>query len=291
MKHCLECGLDYIGEGWTCPACGFQPSSASNFMMFAPDLSEAGGGFDASFFGDLATFEASSFWFQERNKIILWALAKYAPEFRSFLEVGCGTGFVLRGLDEAFPDARLVGSEVFVEGLEWSSQRLSERVQLIQMDGRRIPFTQEFEVVGAFDVLEHIEEDERVLTEVFRALIPSGIFIATVPQHEWLWSKSDEFAHHVRRYEPRELDRKLADAGFEVIRSTSFVTSLLPAMFLSRKLQSRKTEYDPSGEFKINPVINQGLRAMMSLDLKAIQGGASFKWGGSRLVVAKKKAN
>lgn len=57
-----------------------------------------------------------------------------------------------------------------------------------------------FDVIGAFDVIEHIEEDEKVLANLARAIVPGGALLITVPQHRWLWSATDDYACHVRRY-------------------------------------------------------------------------------------------
>ena len=101
--------------------------------------------------------------------------------------------------------------------------------ELLEVDARRLPFEAEFDVVGAFDVLEHIEEDERALIEMHAALRPGGGLVVTVPQHPALWSAVDEYSRHVRRYRRSELLTKLRDSGFEVIHWTSFVSLLLPA--------------------------------------------------------------
>src|SRR5690606_22871969 len=116
-----------------------------------------------------------------------------------FLEIGCGTGFVLSGVADAFPAVRLFGSEIFTAGLEFAARR-QPSVNFMQMDARSLPFLDEFDVIGAFDVLEHIVEDGQVLAQMREALKPNGIILLTVPQHEWLWSPVDEFACHVRRY-------------------------------------------------------------------------------------------
>ena len=72
-----------------------------------------------------------------------------------------------------------------------------------QMDARHIPFRDHFDAIGAFDVLEHIEDDVAVIEEVGRALRPDGMFVMTVPQHPALWSPQDDHAYHVRRYTSR----------------------------------------------------------------------------------------
>ena len=80
------------------------------------------------------------------------------------------------------------------------------------MDARRIPYEAEFDVIGAFDVIEHIYEDAAVLQQMHRAVRPGGGIIVTVPQHRFLWSKQDEFSCHFRRYTRGELMSKVSCA-------------------------------------------------------------------------------
>src|SRR5690606_28048554 len=130
----------------------------------------------------------------------------------------------------------------------------------MQMDARRIPFIEEFDVVGAFDVLEHVEEDEVVLAEIHQALKPDGHIVLTVPQHTWLWSPSDDYAHHERRYGLNELGKKVQAAGFKIQRSTSFVALLLPLMLLSRlRTKKRPHAFDPTDELKLSACMNSVL--------------------------------
>ncbi len=100
---------------------------------------------------------------------------------RRYLEIGCGTGYVLSGVAQAYPAATVVGTEVFSVGLPYAASRVRS-AELLQMDARQIPYVSEFDVIGAFDVLEHIDEDELVLNSMFRALRPGGGIAITVPQ-------------------------------------------------------------------------------------------------------------
>jgi trans-aconitate methyltransferase len=246
-------------------------------------------GFKAHYFKDLAELEAKNFWFRARNKLILWALHKYSPELKSFLEIGCGTGFVILAISKWFPKASLSGSEYFEEGLVYARQRVPS-VEFTQMDARHIPYESELDAIGAFDVLEHIEEDEVVLQQICKALRPSGIVFITVPQHRWLWSAVDEYACHVRRYSANELHRKICEAGFEIIRSTSFVSTLLPAMYLSRLLQRNKTNMsiDDVAGLRVNQVLNKFFEWILNFELVLIQIGVSLPIGGTRLLIARK---
>ena len=242
-------------------------------------------GFDEQFFALLEEIEPRSFWFRSRNRIVAWALETYFPEARSLLEVGCGTGFVLAGLREAFPGLALTGGELFPSALEIARRRLPD-VSLLQMDGRAIPFRAAFDVVGAFDVLEHVAEDEAVLAEMFEAARPGGGLLLTVPQHPWLWSAFDDFARHERRYTRRELQEKVTRAGFRIRRATSFVSLLLPALWLSRLRQRRSP--DPATDFRAGVRLDRALERVMDAERALVARGLSFPAGGSLLVVAER---
>ena len=289
MKRCLTCGGTFPSESSICPGCSAEPCNVDGLTAYAPDLAHAGGGFKADYFADLARLEAGNFWFQSRNKLILWALGKYSPQFRSFLEIGCGTGYVLSGIADTYPDRELHGSEIFTAGLAFAAAR-QPSINFMQMDARNIPFVEEFEALGAFDVLEHIEEDEQVLGQMHKVLKQDGIILLTVPQHSWLWSSIDEYACHVRRYSAKELHVKVEASGFEILRSTSFVSSLLPAMFASRLLQKKSLtkDTDVTAELRISPWLNYLFTKLLGAEIAMIRSGVDFPLGGSRLVVARK---
>ena len=233
--------------------------------------------------------EEGHFWFRARNELIVYMLCRFFPHARKMLEIGCGTGFVLRGITRARPDLRASGSEIFLEGLGFAAQRLPG-ADLFQMDARRIPYESEFDLIGAFDVVEHIEEDEQVLREIHRALKPAGGAIFTVPQHPCLWSSRDESACHVRRYRRGELDDKLRANGFTIVFSSSFVSLLLPLLAISRLRKGGPTAASAGldGEFAPGAFVNSALYHVLRLESLLIRGGLRFPIGGTRLVAAVK---
>lgn len=86
-----------------------------------------------------------------------------------------------------------------------------------------LPFSDgKFELVGAFDVIEHTEDDRRVFGEVSRVLKEGGFFIFSVPLHAGLWTKFDEFVGHVRRYDPADLSALLAANDLVIERSAAY---------------------------------------------------------------------
>jgi SAM-dependent methyltransferase len=238
-------------------------------------------GFDPARFEALAAVEQEHFWFRSRARLIVWALRRRFPGAQSFLEIGCGTGNVLAAVARVCP--RVVGTEFHAQGLAYAARR-NPGAQLMQMDARRMPFRDEFDVVGAFDVIEHIDDDEAVLRGMYAACRPGGGVMISVPQHAWLWSRRDEIAQHRRRYSRRELLAKLAAAGFRRPWATSFVTLLLPLMALSRRRRQVS-----SAELEVGRAANRVLGAAMALERGLIRAGVPLPAGGSLLAVAHKE--
>ncbi len=290
MRLCIRCLSALDGSDWDCNSCGHKPPSLNGFTALAPEFDDAVTGFDAMAFTRLAELEAGSFWFRARNRLIVQALRKYCPRAESFLEVGCGTGFVLAEAGRAFPQMRLTGSELHTSGLSFAKARVGDEVELLQMDARRIPFVDEFDVIGAFDVLEHIEDDQEVLQGVHRALRPQGKLLLSVPQHAFLWSKADEIAYHVRRYSGQDLAAKVRQAGFSIIRSTSFVATLLPFMAVSRWFDRSNPDYDPAAELRLGGMLNSLFERIMDAErLIIMTTGIDLPFGGSRFLIARKE--
>lgn len=288
MKVCNFCRCRFEIAGWQCPRCHKSPQLLEGMPAFAPNLAQENDGFETTYFGELAILEARNFWFRSRNQLIFWVLRRYFPEIKTFLEIGCGTGFVLSGVERAFPKLQLSGSEVCSAGLGFAQSRVS-RCDLFQMDARHIPFEEEFDAIGAFDVLEHIAEDEQVLSQMYGAVRPGGGIILTVPQHAFLWSQTDEQACHVRRYSSSDLKQKVQQAGFSLVRVTSFVSLLLPLMMLSRsRMRNFDKVTDPLAELKVGGLTNWMLLKLLGLERALIRAGLSLPAGGSLLVVARK---
>ena len=290
MKTCIKCKCELKQNIWNCLKCGYKPQIKDGRPILSLESNEQKDiGFEVEFFNRLIKVEENSFWFCARNKLINWAIKNYFPDINNFFEVGCGTGFVLSGINRAFPDIDLYGSEGLAEGLKFASKRVPVAT-LFQMDARNIPFKEEFEVVGAFDMLEHILEDEAVLEQMYKAIKPGGGLILTVPQHKFLWSKVDEFSHHVRRYSSKELKAKVESCGFKVVRMTSFITFLLPLFVLSRLLRfkSSKSKKEDMSEFNLNKYLNLLLEKVLDLERLLIKLGVSLPVGSSLFLVANK---
>ena len=263
------------------------------FRCYAPDLARDFADYPSEGFDVTAAVEASSFWCRSRNRILRGVVERFTDRFRrlDMLESGCGIGGVVGEL-RRFPHLRLTASDIYLHGLRYARPRFAD-VAFIQLDATAMPFQAEFDIVGAFDVLEHIQDDERVMQGVNRALRPGGLFLITVPQYQWMWSALDEVVRHKRRYSRSDLRRKLRRSGFELLFASSFVTLLFPAMAASRLLsRTRITTGDRkeafAAEVVLPPVVNRVCDWVMRVDEAMLGAGISLPFGGSLLAVARK---
>lgn len=242
--------------------------------------------FDPVWYEELAAKEDAHFWFRARARLIVHFLRRHSPGMRSFIEYGCGTGHVLAAVGKAFPEAELVGTEYFEEALPFARRRIP-RARFQALDLLRSGFDQSFDVAGAFDVLEHIEDDLGAARAIARSLRPGGIAIVTVPQHRWLWSWQDECSMHHRRYTRDGIRALLREAGLEPLETASFTSLLLPAMALSR-LGRADPAPDPMAEFRLPRAVGWSLWQVMRAESWLISHGARFPAGGSLLAVARR---
>jgi ubiquinone/menaquinone biosynthesis C-methylase UbiE len=283
VRICAACAGRFAGPGWSCPACGWTaPREGAIYRWLEGSPTEIA--YEPRYFDELEPIVRTHFWFVSRNALLAWALRHYFPDARSLLEVGCGSGQVALALQRANPALRLTGTEAFVEGLRLAASRVPD-AELVLADARELPFDGEFDVAGAFDVLEHIADDDRALEQMVRAVRPGGGVILTVPQHDFLWSTMDELAGHSRRYSRALLTARLREHGLQIERITSFVSLLLPAMWASRLLQrQRPSRHD----FELPAAVNRAALWIATLERGLIRAGVPLPVGGSLLAIARR---
>lgn len=290
MKVCLKCAAKISNKGWQCTSCGWTPEFQDGFPLLAPGLAAGGANYPTGSHDLLAQIEADSFWFVSRNKLLSYLLDRFFPNAGSMLEIGCGTGFVLSGLAQHRPGMIFFGAEAYPSGLKHAQKRVP-KAEFAQMDACQIPFSEEFDVIGAFDVLEHIQDDKKALQEINKALMPEGGMIITVPQHPWLWTKTDERGGHKRRYTRAEMRKKAEAAGFHVLMMTSFISLLLPFMLASRwinVLSENKFESKTKAGIRLSGIVNSLFTNICTQERTLIRLSVPLPFGGSLVCVAKK---
>ena len=255
--------------------------------------------YDPAYFQPLFRAEDGHFWFRARNRIIqtlVGQIVSKLPQGYRMLDLGCGTGGVLRALEPVCRDGVLIGMDLYPEALALARRRVS--CELVQGDVHQQPFTEPFQLIGSFDVIEHLEDEASVLGSIYKMLAPGGVALITVPAHMSLWSRLDEVGHHCRRYEPGELETKLRRCGFTVEYSTQFMAVIFPLVWLSRRLANWKAKRSEQGdkiassaatdELRIVPVLNGLLTALLWLEGWLIARRWRLPLGTSILALARK---
>jgi SAM-dependent methyltransferase len=179
--------------------------------------------------------------------------------------------------------------DILDEGLQFARRRT--KCQLVVGDANQPPFGEEFALVGLFDVLEHLPNDEEVLRRMREILLPGGVLLLTVPADPSLWSYFDEAAYHVRRYELPDLVQKLDRAGFQVEYATHFMRALVPVMRWYRRLTPR---LGGSGgveqDLRVIPVVNELVYRILRREHAQIRARRPISAGTSLLAIARRPA-
>ena len=258
--------------------------------------------YDPAFFDRLFAVEEQHFWFRARNRVIAAAVTplvgQLAPGYCG-LEVGCGTGNVLRLLENVCDQGTIIGMDLFADALQYARRRT--KAPLVRGDARTLPFRAQFALIGLFDVLEHLPDDVQVLQTLWTALAPDGRLLLTVPAHASLWSYFDEAGHHCRRYEMADLEQKLLQCGYEVEFITQFMACLFPLVWLGRRmmrLRHRRSDSDIDharalslDELRLFPLINPLLSWVLSQEARLIARRYRLPLGTSLLAIARKRSS
>jgi len=178
-------------------------------------------------------FENHSWWFVSRRKILREVLRRHLPPAgnpRTILDAGCGTGINLALLAEF---GEVLGVDRSEEAIRFCRLRGADNVRQAEIE--RLPFADNtFSLVTALDVLEHISDDVRALSEIVRVCRMSGHVLITVPVFPTLWCEHDEINHHVRRYEPARIRELVSESGLLIVHQSFMNTWLLPAALVWR---------------------------------------------------------
>lgn len=189
---------------------------------------------DASAYARMFEIEETLWWYRGRRKVC-FSLLERALKGRQDLEildVGCGTGYNL-GLLRRF--GRAQGVDMSPEALDFCRLRGEEQVTL--HTAGELPFpAASFDLLTAFDVIEHIEDDRGALAEFGRVLRPGGWMLIYTPALPWLYNEHDRIVHHKRRYRRDELQEKLRSAGYEIAHLAYVNGLVLPLVLLARGL-------------------------------------------------------
>ena len=234
-------------------------------------------------------FEETSFWFKHRNHSII-EMIKHFPSKGPIMDIGGGNGFVAKGLQDADIETLLL--EPGETGAYNAKQRGIKTVICSTFQDAEIK-SEALSGAAMFDVIEHIEDDGRILKTIHKTLEPDGMVYFSVPAYQWLWSHVDEDAGHYRRYTKKSMTKLLADNGFTVVYST-YIFSVLPVpIFLFRSLPSifrkrQKHHEIASTKKEEHNKKSSLLEKLWHWEISILKKKKSIGFGGTLLIAAKK---
>lgn len=184
----------------------------------------------------MAGLQKRHWWYEGRRRIIAHLIGRLdlPKENASLLEVGCGTGANIEMLKSFGELSAIEPNDYAVEqvknigGVRIESGLLPDK----------LPFEGEgFDLIGAFDVIEHVNEDAASLKALYDRTRAGGYAVFTVPAFQFLWSHHDEINHHKRRYRKHEFKKLLQDAGYEIKLISYYNFWLFPLAAAVRSLK------------------------------------------------------
>ncbi len=301
MLKCVYCEQELIHKqatgGYLCEHCNTSFAYENGLYNFLRNESETQEFFLEDDYDLLFQLESNSFWFFGRNLLIKHMVSNYLPLSSTILEIGCGTGFVSSYLKEVGYDS-IDCSDIFHVAIRYCKKRGGGNAYYL-FDLKYCPFFKHYDAVCVFDVLEHIDDDELALKNLYQSVREEGYLFITVPANSLLWSEMDVVSKHKRRYSRDELIQKVERAGFHIIRCTYFMSFLFPILYAYRRFMrfsdkkteavSNHREYFAFREIKLNSVLNKLLSSLFSIELLFLKY-RNFSFGSSLFCVAKKAA-
>lgn len=207
---------------------------------------------DRSEIRKLAELEDTHWWYRERRHLLARQVRGMRPG--RALDIGAAAGGNTRVLRDC--GWRAVALEHSAVGAQIAHQR---GLPVVRADALSLPFADaSLDLVVAYDVLEHIEDDGQVVREMSRVLRQGSTALIAVPADPRLWSAHDEAVGHVRRYTRSSLVSVLDINGMEVDRIGSWNVLLRPVAAWHRRTSTG------SDLEQLSPLLNFGLRAVVS---------------------------
>ena len=190
----------------------------------------------------MAELDQRHWWYRARREVIAALIRRLVrPSVGAqILEIGCGTGHNLAMLGEF---GHVDALELDEEMRGYAEQRLGRSVMSAPLPEHEGVRERHYDVIGAFDVIEHIDDDAAAVASIAARLKPGGKFVMTVPAHQWMWSAHDIVNHHKRRYSKRALKKLIADSPLKLDAVGYFNSLLFPAA-LAERLSSKLRRKD-----------------------------------------------
>lgn len=207
-------------------------------------------------------------WFRAKNNLIQNLFEFYLPRNKKnkILNIGCGTGSDLKILKKF---GEITAIDIDEKALEKISD---ENIEKICADVLNYEFkNNHYDAVCCFDVLEHLENDQKILKKIHSSLKSGGILFLTVPAFNFLFSQHDLALSHKRRYSKLEISEKTKTAGFKtqkIFYWNSIFFLPIAALRIFKKILLSKNKNYTSEARPLNKYLNQIIYFILNLENK-----------------------
>jgi SAM-dependent methyltransferase len=176
-------------------------------------------------YDQMAELDERHWWYKARREVLAALIRRLAPlpPGGQILEIGCGTGHNLPMLS-GFGHVDALELDDAMRGL--AEKRLGREIMRAPLPEIADVPDRRYDLIGAFDVIEHIDDDHAAVASIATKLKPGGKFVMTVPAHAWMWSAHDVVNHHKRRYSKRSLKALITGSPLHLDR-VGYFNSLL----------------------------------------------------------------
>lgn len=239
---------------------------------------------DAGGHGGSPSIEQPDYWwYVARTDLLHAALSEFSQGRHTVLDIGSADGPSASWLHDG--TRRLASLDIDPRGLRGNG---------VCGSALSLPFADaSFDMVSAFDVIEHCDPEADALAEVSRVLQPGGTFLMAVPAYQWAWTDFDIANGHFRRYTRRRAVSAVERAGFRVERSTYAFTSVFPGFVVeraARRLKERKhtAPVDVVDVPRVPPLLHHALLGATKIDEALLRRNVTLPFGSSVFVAATK---
>lgn len=248
------------------------------------------------YYKEYYNYERQHWWFVAREKLIIQAIKSHVLTPKNkvslrILNIGCSTG---RSSEYLAQFGEVTSLEYDQECCEFTTQKTG--LQIINGSITELPFEDKsFDLVCAFDVVEHVEDHEKAVQEMKRVADRNGILFITVPAFMSLWSHHDEVNYHFRRYKIKQVHNLFSSKNDgKKIYSTYFNFLLFIPILLFRKASNifkfgdKRKGAGSDFESYNNSFLNKILFIIMHFERFFIKNKITLPFGVSLLYLWKK---
>ncbi|MDG1756451.1 MAG: class I SAM-dependent methyltransferase [Bacteroidia bacterium] len=247
---------------------------------------------DQKFYQEYYKLEREGWWFKARLSILEnYCQAIITNPDMKILNVGAATGATSEMLSK-------YGKVTSLEYDEFCCKFLKEKtgIEAINASLTELPFeNNSYDMICAFDVIEHIENDNKAVEEIYRVLKPKGKYFITVPAFQSLWSNHDVVNHHFRRYKKKQLNKLIESTNLKIDHSTYFNFWLFIPISITRFILNnipRKKDSNLSGSdneiLQSSNIINRILYRIFHSEKFLLRINIKFPFGISILTIGYK---